>query len=392
MRVMVGAAGWAGHVFPAFAIARELRARGHEVLIETFDRWEGVVGELGATFLSEPEEVVFPGPAPPGSPVPDIATAARDLVPAIREFAPDVVIHDLYSLVPGLAGEAAGAVRATMMPHPFPEPAGSEPPYAWGLLPPRTAVGEAIAARARAWAETRPRRRGREVLDGVRAEVGLGPMGDHNMMISERLTVVGTFPQLEYPRSWPAYMHVTGPALFELPHPDVELPPGDDPLVLIAASTQQDPQLDLVRVALEAFAGEPVRIVATANRRGHRWPGPVPANAIVHDWVSYSQLIPLASAVVSRGGHGTLARALAGGVPVVVCPFAGDMAENAVRVAWSGAGVMLPRRLLGPRALRAATARLLGEPAFAARAGEIAAWSAANDGAAATADLLEALA
>ena len=42
-----------------------------------------------------------------------------------------------------------------------------------------------------------------------------------------------------------------------------------------------------------------------------------------------------------------MARALAAGVPVLVCPPAGDMAENGARVAWSGAGLMLPHRLLG---------------------------------------------
>ena len=77
---------------------------------------------------------------------------------------------------------------------------------------------------------------------------------------------MATFPQLEYPRRWPAGVHVTGPMEFELPYPDIELPEGDAPLVLVAPSTAQDPELRLVRVALEALAEEPVRVVATTNR------------------------------------------------------------------------------------------------------------------------------
>ena len=77
---------------------------------------------------------------------------------------------------------------------------------------------------------------------------------------------MATFPQLEYPRRWPAHVHVTGPMVFELPYPDVELPEGDGPLVLVAPSTAQDPECRLVRAALEALADEPVRVLATTNR------------------------------------------------------------------------------------------------------------------------------
>ena len=77
---------------------------------------------------------------------------------------------------------------------------------------------------------------------------------------------MATFPQLEYPRRWPPGVEVTGPMTFELPHPDIELPGGDAPLVLVAPSTAQDPDNRLVRMALEALADEPVRVVATTNR------------------------------------------------------------------------------------------------------------------------------
>ena len=41
------------------------------------------------------------------------------------------------------------------------------------------------------------------------------------------------------------------------------------------------------------------------------WNGRAPANATLADWVSYAQLLPHASLVVSNGGHGTVARSLA---------------------------------------------------------------------------------
>ncbi len=150
---------------------------------------------------------------------------------------------------------------------------------------------------------------------------------------------------------------------FELPYPDVELPEGDGPLVVVAPSTAQDPECRLVRAALEALADLPVRVLATTNGHLPALPlPPPPANAVVVDWLSYTQAMGAADLVICHGGHGTVARALSAGVPVLCCPAVGDMAENGARVAWSGAGLMLPWRLLSAGSLRLVVRRLLDEP------------------------------
>jgi UDP:flavonoid glycosyltransferase YjiC (YdhE family) len=82
-------------------------------------------------------------------------------------------------------------------------------------------------------------------------------------------------------------------------------------------------------------------------------------------------------------------RALSEGVPLVVCPAGGDMGENGARVAWTGAGLMLPRALLAPGPLRWAIRRVLANRSFAERARRIADWGRDNDGAARGAELLE---
>ncbi|MGZ4203101.1 MAG: glycosyltransferase, partial [Thermoleophilaceae bacterium] len=198
-----------------------------------------------------------------------------------------------------------------------------------------------------------------------------------------------TFPQLEYPRRWAPWMKVTGPLMWEQPFGDVEPPPGDDPLVLVAPSTSQDPEQRMLRAALDGLAGERVRVLATTNRRPPEEPLDVPPNARVVDWLSYSRTMPLCDAVVCHAGHGTVVRALASGTPLVACPAAGDMAENAARVAWAGVGVPLPRRLTTPRGIRLALRRLLDDPGYSERAGELARWAAAHDGPATAADELE---
>jgi UDP:flavonoid glycosyltransferase YjiC (YdhE family) len=388
LRLLVAAFGDPGHAFPAIALARELRGRGHEVLVETWERWREPVEDLGLGFTGAQEYTVYP---PPGPDTPDgqtAAAAARALAKLMEGFEPDLVVSDILTLAPTLAAEVAGVPHATLIPHVYPVQQPGMPMYSLGLRPPRTELGRL------GWKATGPLlamglRRGRDELNETRDRLGLGPIDRFHGGISELLAIVATFPQLEYPREWPADVRVTGPLFFELPGDEVELPEGDGPLVVVAPSTSQDPECELLRAALDGLADEPVRVLATTNRHRPERPIEVPPNALVVDWLLYSQAMPAADVVICHGGHGTVARALAAGTPLLVCPSVGDMGENAARVAWSGAGLSVPRRLLSPHSIRLATRRLLGERRFTERAREIAAWSERHDGAAAAADLVE---
>jgi UDP:flavonoid glycosyltransferase YjiC (YdhE family) len=382
---MVTSVGLTGHALPALALARELRAHGHDVLVETSESWRRVADDLGLGFAAAPEEILPPGSDGGG---PGLAEAAGSVAPAIAEFGPDVLISDLFTLAPALAAEVAGIPRASLIHHPYPVSPPGRPPFPSGLLRPRTPLG------AGAWRLVRPsldprHRKGRAELNEVRAQLGLPPQRRFFGSISDGLALVATFPQLEYPRRWPAHVHVTGPLVMELPRPRVELPEGEGPLVLVVASSAQDPELRLVRVALEALAREPVRVLATTSgTRGPR-PDPVTENAAVVDWMPFDQVMADTSLVVTNGGHGTIASALAGGVPVLVCPAGADQPENGVRVSWAGAGLMLPWTLMRPGSLRSAVRRLLSEQRFTSRAAAIGRWSTENDGAALAASLVE---
>ena len=388
----VAAFGDAGHAFPAIALARALRRRGHNVLVETWEKWREPVEAEGLGFTAAEEYKAFPPPKPGSDDGASAADAALALEPLMDGLEPDVVVSDILTLAPALAAERAGRRRATLIPHPYPVHERGMPFFAFGALPPRTAVGRG-AWRAALPALEAGLRRGRREMNELRGAVGLAPVDEFHGGISPELALVATFPQLEYPRRWAAQVRVTGPMEFELPYREIELPEGDDPLVLVAPSTAQDPELRLVRVALEALADEPVRVVATANRREPGDPLPeAPANAVVVDWLSYSQVMPEASLVVCHGGHGTVARALGAGVPVVCCPAVGDMAENAARVAWAGAGLMLPWRLTHPGPLRWTVRKALGDPGLPAGAACVAAWAEGHDGAQRGAALVEQLA
>lgn len=392
MKALLGAFGDPGHAFPIIALGRALRARGHEVHVQTWERWREHVEREGLTFVAAPEYHVFPTRERPLKPYEAVARATRTTSELVAQLRPDVVVADIITLSPALAAELQGVPAATLVPHVDPRTAPGFPPYSLGARLPRTPLGRGL------WRATEPTvrkgiERGRDELNETRRRLGLGPLDHVHGGISRRLCLVATFPELEYPRPRPEPgTHVIGPLLWEPPAADVELPPGDDPLVLVAPSTSQDPSHRLVHAALDGLSDLPVRVLATWNRRlpdrGFR----VPPNARLVDWVSYSRTMPHCAAVVCHAGHGTVVRALSSGSVVVAAPAAGDMNENAARLDWAGLGVRLPRRLVTARSVRLAVQRALGEPELGARVAALAAGAATRDPGARAGELLEDLA
>ncbi|HEY6397044.1 MAG TPA: nucleotide disphospho-sugar-binding domain-containing protein [Solirubrobacteraceae bacterium] len=391
LRFFLGAFGQPGHAFPMLALGACLAARGHDVTYETWSRWREPVERAGMRFLAAPEYPVFPTRAQPVGPYEAVVLATAHTRPFVAELTPDVVVHDILTLAPAMAAELEGVPVATLIPHLSPVGIPGHPPYASGMLPPRTALGR------RGW-ELLGRtleaglRRGRDELNQARARLGLAPVDRLHGGLSDQLCIVATFPQLEFPRYWPREVHVVGPLLWEPPAEDVDPPPGHEPRVLIAPSTAQDPEQRLLRAAVTGLGGAPVRVLASWNRKPIPAPLTVPANARVVEWISYSKSMPQCSLVVCHAGHGTLVRALACGCPVLAIAHSGDMPENAARVQWAGVGVRMPWRMLSPRAVALAARHALSDPSLAARAKELAAWAAVNDGTLRAAELVEELA
>jgi MGT family glycosyltransferase len=394
VRIFLGAFGQPGHAFPMLALGARLAQRGHSVTFETWSRWREHVTAAGMEFLASPEYPVFPTMERPLKPYEAVVRATADTRPELAARRPDVVVHDILTLAPAMAGELEGVPVATLIPHLYPVGAPGFPPYAIGARLPRTAAGRRWWSAVERGPVEKGLQQGRRELNETRRRLGLAPVERLHGGISAELAIVASLPQLEYPRQWPDPVHVVGPLMWEPPF-DVQapLPPGENPLVLVAPSTAQDPRARLLRAAVAGLGAAPVRVLASANRRPLARPVRLEPNVSLVNWVSYAREMPRASLVICHAGHGTLVRALACGVPVLAVPHSGDMAENAARLDWSGAGVRLPWRLLTPATVRLAVARALdARERHAARAAELAAWVAAHDPATRAAELVEALA
>jgi MGT family glycosyltransferase len=393
LRFFLGAFGAPGHAFPMLALGDRLVRRGHDVTFETWRRWRPHVVAAGMGFVAAPEYQVFPPGAQPLRPYEAVVRATGRTRNAVIAHAPDVVVHDILTLAPAMAAELEGVPRATLIPHLYPVTEPRLPPYSVGARLPRTPAGSWFWQQFEGPLE-RGLIQGRAELNETRRRVGLDPVERLHGGLSTELCLVASFPQLEYPRTWPAHVHVVGPMLWEPPADgEPRVPAGDAPLVLVAPSTSHDPEQRLLRATIEGLSRTGLRVLASLDRRPLPRPVRASPNTTLVNWLSYGQAMPHADVVVCHAGHGTVARALANGVPVVAVPHSGDMAENAARVDWAGVGLRLPWRLLTPLTARLAVGRALSDPGgYRSHAAALAAWAASHDGPTRAAELVEQLA
>ena len=201
VRIFLGAFGEPGHAFPdarARGAPGRARARGHvrDVVAVARARRGG-----GDAVRAAPEYPVFPTRERPLKPYEAVVLRGRaDPARRSREPQPDVVVHDILTLAPALAARARGRARRRRWSRTStPRARRASRPTRWAPGMPRTAA----RARALAWARAAGGgglRRGRAELNETRARLGLAPVQRLHGGISETLCLVGTFPQLEYPR------------------------------------------------------------------------------------------------------------------------------------------------------------------------------------------------
>ena len=102
------------------ALGVRLAEWGHEVVIETWERWRQYVEGAGMSFIAAPEYPVFPTREHPIKPYEAVLYAAPITRRALAETRPDAVVHDILTLAPALAAELEGLPAATLVPHVYP--------------------------------------------------------------------------------------------------------------------------------------------------------------------------------------------------------------------------------------------------------------------------------
>ncbi|MGV9677490.1 glycosyltransferase [Nocardia sp. NPDC003482] len=369
MRVAVVAGPDPGHAFPAVALCLRLLAAGDEPVLFTGPRWfePARAAGIGVRRLKGLAPRPQDDDADAGQRIHERAAhISTEILPELGAMLPELVISDVLTAGGGMAAERLGVPWVELSPHPLYRPSKALPPIGSGLAP-----GEGLRGRTRdavlRGLTARAVQRGERQRAAARASIGL-PEQDPG----PDARLIATLPALEVPRpDWPADTHLIGPLLWEPTTAELPLPPGDEPLVMVAPSTAHTGVTGMAEAVLTALDGAGVRVVISMLDEP---PADLPPWATA-GLGRQDALLRHADVVVGGGGHGLLAKTLLAGVPIVTVPGGGDQWELANRAARQGGSILV--RPFTPEAVRAAVRRILDDPSYRAAAAKAAATAGA---------------
>jgi MGT family glycosyltransferase len=162
------------------------------------------------------------------------------------------------------------------------------------------------------------------------------------------------------------------------------------PLIYASLGTLQNGSEEIFRTIAAACAGLDAQLVISLG--GGLNPerlGQLPGDPIVVRYVPQLEIMKRAAAVITHAGLNTVLESLAEGVPLVCMPLGNDQPGVAARVASRGAGLVVSRRGLTAKRLRAAVCAVLEEDKYRRAAREVQTVMQQIDGLALAADLIE---
>ena len=366
MRVLFATTANAGHFRPLVPFAEACRRAGHDVLVAGQSGAAPAARRAGLSFraLAEPDDEEVGrfregqarlsatdamGRALTGLYIRLYAGAALDdMLAAIEEWCPDVLVRESAEFSSLVAGERLGVRHA------------------------RVGIGLSTALESQMLSLAGP------ALDELGATVGVAPGLGERAASSLCLTMAPA--SLDGPGSAEPErvrrFRDTSVGLAGSP-PDGWGDPAA-PLVYLSFGTEvPSPTRDyfpgLYRAALEALQRTGARVLVTiGDQRDPGELGLLPPSVRVERWVAQAELMPHTAAMVGHAGAGSTLGALAAGVPMALVPLFADQPFNARRVADLGAGIALDDGLAYLPRLEQAVLELLSVARYRDRARAIA--------------------
>lgn len=197
----------------------------------------------------------------------------------------------------------------------------------------------------------------------------------------------------DFPRhDLPECFHYTGPFHDDRSGDPVAFPYErltDLPLIYASMGTLQNRQEHVFQEIATACAGLPAQLVISLGKPGHTAIPALPGNPLIVPYAPQLELVKRSAMVITHAGLNTVLETLSQGVPMTAIPVTNDQPGVAARLAWLGAGEIVPLAGLRAERLRAAVQRVLTEPCYRQRAREIQGKIQAADGVRRAADITE---
>jgi MGT family glycosyltransferase len=402
-RILIATTPAMGHISPLVPLAKALVGRGHEVRWYTATKYRARVEASGAQFVGYSRardfddakiDEEFPGRARLRGLAqlkydmkhvfidagPDQAADIREIM---RSFPADLLMYDTAMLGGLLVHEQDGPPSLAIGVLPMLMSSVDTAPFGLGLQP---STDVFLRVRNRVLNRVVQNVVFRDVQahwQAMRARLQMGPTGWWlNHATRSTFYLQPSVRGFEYPRRDLAENVEFIGMIPQEQATGVAAPPfwneldGSRPVIHVSQGTIANTTPDLIAPTLEGLAGEDVLVVvSTGNRPIEQLKlGNLPQNARIAPFLSYPELLPKTSVMVTNGGYGGVQMALSYGVPLVVAGASEDKPEVAARVAWSGAGLNLKTGRPKPHAVRAAVRAVLDEPRYRARA-----WALASE-------------
>jgi UDP:flavonoid glycosyltransferase YjiC (YdhE family) len=339
MRILFTFIGGLGHFEPLVPVARAAAASGHEVAVAGSGGLAGKVEAAGFTFLptsavrvaaAQPPERDLTPLAPVDRYAAEVEFAenfadkgarrhATAIQQHIRDWRPEVVVHDEADLGSAIAAEVLDVPTATVLV------------LAAGMLIRPELVSAPLAT--------------------LRAEHGLP--ADPGLAMLTRGLVLSPFP--------PSVRSPSSPV--PLPETTFSFRPVDRVPITRRSSTQRvyvtlgtefnSTSGDLFERLLSGLAGVDADVVVTVGRDVDPAEfGGQPAHVRVERFVPQAQVLCDSDLVISHGGSGSLLATLAHGLPSVLLPLGADQPHNALRAEELGLARTLDAATATPDAIR----------------------------------------
>lgn len=397
-----------GHVNGTFKLARQLRARGHDIRylslpdVEEHVRSHGwdftpVFGELYPKGMLEAADAVMNSDAPfkkKKQVVDDLRRRTktyfpevlfgRDFEALLQESRADLLLADATFPLPALTARRLGipaAIFSTTLPlradaavPPLVSPA--PPPHGWWS---RLKVRATWPWLSNNWGFLGGKFLRELVQEVSRRSPELGKLCDFRSHLQHGPyvnlpTLIACGAEFDFPRASLENLHYIGPGV-ELERADEPLPPEMEqdsrPLLYCSLGSlghRALPHRPFFQAVLDAVARRPDwRLLMGVGRSldvaGFR----IPPNATVVPFASQLPALRRASVMLTHGGLNSVKECICLGVPMLVFPTGFDQPGNGARVVHHGLGLMGNIRKATPETISSMLDTVAGDPGYRAR-------------------------
>jgi UDP:flavonoid glycosyltransferase YjiC (YdhE family) len=419
-KIVLSTFGSFGDIHPYIAIALELKARGHSVVIATSEVYREKMDALGLELhrvrpdvpsYDEPDELsklaaglmAAKGGTEKviGLLTPNLRDAYEDLDRAVAGA--DLLLTHPLPLVGPIVAQLRGLPWVSSVLAPISFFSVYDPPMlaqapALHPLQRRSVLLNKLIYRI----ASHELEKMMQPVYQLRAELGL-PQGAQPLLAGQHspTLVLGLYSSVvgQPQPDWPPNSRLTGFAFYDRRdyfgetemQPELKqfLDAGPPPIVFTLGSSAFWVANDFYRDSIKAAQSLGQRALLLIGHARNLPPEPLPPGVAAFEYAPFSALLPRARAIVHQGGVGTTGQALRAARPTLIVPHAHDQFDNAARVVRLGCGRMIARPRYNAETATRELAALLEQPDYAVKAAEVGRVVQNEDGARAAADALE---